>query len=118
MRVRASDLDRRITILARTKTGTNADFGGSTLEWTPLVSNLPAKVEDMLPSKAESIADSLSIQRRPCKVWIRYRSDITSDMRVQFGDRIMEIVGGPAELGRRDGLEMACESVSTEGDRP
>ena len=72
----------------------------------------------MLPSRAERIADEISLQKRPCRIRTLYRADITSDMRITFDGRTVQIVGGPAELGRRDGLEMVCEEWSTSGDNP
>lgn len=89
-------------------------------EWADLPSNPQemAEVRDILPSRSESVANGVSIQRRPCRVRCLYRDDITSDMRVLIGDRVLQIVAGPAEMGRRDGLEMVCEEVSTEGEAP
>jgi hypothetical protein len=35
-----------------------------------------------------------------------------------FEGRTLQIVSGPAELGRRDGLEFICEEYSTQGEKP
>ena len=48
---------------------------------------------------------------------IRYRSDVTSDMRVTVhsdaGDVVHQIVGGPAEIGRREWTEFVIEKYSS-----
>lgn len=116
MKPSASARDTLITFEARTPT-VNEDDGTRSYAWTNHAQEY-AEVQDMLPSRGEQIADGLSIQRRPCRVRCLYRDDITSDMRVTFEGRTMEIIGGPVELGRRDGLEMVCEDLSSEGDRP
>ena len=49
---------------------------------------------------------------------MRYRSDITSDMRLVHlsrGNRLMKIISPPVELGRRQGLELMAADYSTEG---
>lgn len=77
-----------------------------------------AEVQDILPSRAESLDGTIDMQRRPCRVRTLYRADIDSQMRVTFDGRTLQIISGPAELGRRDGLEMICEELSTQGDKP
>ena len=116
MKPSSSERDTLVTFLARNPV-TNEDDGTKSHTWAPHAQEM-AQVRDMLPSRGEQIADGLSIERRPCRIRCLYRNDITSDMRVEFNDRTMEIVGGPVELGRRDGLEMVCESLSTQGDNP
>ena len=46
-----------------------------------------------------------------CK--IRWRDDVAADWRVLYGGRAFEIVGPPAELGRRDGLRLSLKSIVT-----
>lgn len=119
MRVPAGRRTTRITFQQRTGTQ-HAGTGAWTYTWADLASNPHelAEVQDVLPSRAESVADGINIQRRPARIRTLYRDDITSDMRVKIGDRVLEIVAGPAELGRREGLEMVCEELSTQGDEP
>ena len=112
----AGDLDRRITFQRRTAT-TDPVYGTKTYTW-PDVATVYAQVRDVLPSRAENVADGLSLQRRPCRIRVRYREDIDGTMRVKHGARTMRIVSGPVELGRRFGLEMVCEDWSTEGQEP
>jgi SPP1 family predicted phage head-tail adaptor len=72
-----------------------------------------AEVRDVLPSRAERLDDTINIARRPVRIRLRYRTDITSDMRILYGTRVLQIVAGPAELGRRDGLELMAEEYSS-----
>jgi head-tail adaptor len=48
---------------------------------------------------------------------MRYRSGITSDMRVIIIERgmTMQIIAGPAEIGRREGIELIAAEYSTGG---
>ncbi|MDB5681467.1 MAG: hypothetical protein JWO16_1272, partial [Sphingomonas bacterium] len=98
----ARDLDRRVRV-ERPVPDTELDGAGSGT-WV-LVTELWANVQDALPSRGERLADGISVASRPARVRMRFRSDITSDMRFVMGGRIMQIISGPAELGRRDGLE-------------
>lgn len=116
MKLSAGDLDRRITFQARTET-TDPVYGTKTYTWAD-VATVWAQVQDVLPSRAESVEDGVSLQRRPCRIRTRYRADIDGTMRVIHGTRTMRIISGPAELGRRKGLELMCEDWSTEGQEP
>lgn len=77
-----------------------------------------AEVQQVLPSRSESAGDGIVLSRRPCRIRCLYRDDITSEMRVLVHDRVLEIVSGPVELGRRDGLELMCQEMSTQGEAP
>ncbi len=115
--MKAGQLDRRITIEAKTSVS-DPDYGTETVTWTTFASRISAQVQDVLPSKSESAADGLVIATRPARIRIRYMSGITSDMRlIVHGatDRLMQIVAGPAELGRREGIEMMATEYSTQG---
>lgn len=119
MRVHIGKRDTLITFQRRTATQ-EAVYGTSAYTWANLASNPTewADVQDILPSRAEDVMEAVSFSRRPCRVRTLYRSDITSDMRITFDSRTLKIVSGPAELGRRDGLEFICEEYTTEGVDP
>ncbi len=106
-------LDRRIRI-ERPVADAAMDGAGSG-KWK-LVATCWANVQDVLPSSGESLAGSINMAARPARVRIRYREDITSDMRIVMGGRIMQIVSGPAELGRRDGVELMVEEYRPAGN--
>lgn len=114
--MRAGTLDREITFEAPTATQ-GGPRNRQTITWGAHATVL-AQVQDVLPSRAESIADGLAIQRRPCRIRCRWRDDITSAMRIDFEGRKLRIVSGPVEIGRRAGLEMMAEEWSTEGVAP
>lgn len=112
----AGDLDTRIRFERRVGTQ-DPRLGAYVYTWEE-VATVWADVQDMVPSRAERIADGIAIQARPTRVRIRWRDDITSDLRVIIGSDTYRIVGGPAELGRRERLEMVCEVLTTEGVAP
>lgn len=114
--MKAGTLDRRITFERRVEAQGGA-YNRKTIEWVPFAT-VWAQVQDVLPSRAESIDQDLAIARRPARVRCRWRSDLTGDMRIIFGDRILRIASGPVEMGRREGLEMMAEEWTTEGVAP
>lgn len=111
-------LDRRITLLQSVETQEQVR-GTYEANWTPLAT-VWAEVQDMLPSRGERLADGVNVAARPCRVRIRYRADIASDMRLTVEGRAGQyrIITQPAELGRRDGLEFMAEQLTTEGQEP
>jgi SPP1 family predicted phage head-tail adaptor len=106
-------LDRRISIDRRVGTQ-DATFGAATPSWV-LLATVWAEVKATAPSRSEAVRMGLETARNQSRVRIRWRDDVDSTMRVRFGSRILQIVGGPAELGRREFLEMVCEENSTNG---
>jgi SPP1 family predicted phage head-tail adaptor len=116
MKLAASLLSSRVTILTRVDAQESV-YGTDTVTWVPLAT-VWADVQDVLPSRAERLADSIIIANRPCRVRMRWRSDITSTMRLQAGARTLQIIAGPAELGRREGLELVAEDLTTQGQEP
>lgn len=106
-------LDRQIRI-ERPVPDTASDGAGSGT-WSS-VGTVWAEVQDALPSRGERLADGINVSSRPARVRIRYRADIDGSMRFVMGDRIMQIVSGPAELGRREGMEFMVEDYSSAGN--
>lgn len=110
-------LDRRIRIESPTVTQ-DASFGTSVIAWV-LHAEIAASVIDVLPGKAEAQNGALVMALRPAKVRCRYVPGVTAAMRVVVVDRggaVMQIVSGPAEVGRKEGLEMLVQQYSTTGD--
>jgi head-tail adaptor len=115
--MQAGLLDRRITLERKTST-VDDDYGTEIVTWVPFASRLSAQVQDTLPSKSETATDGLAMATRPARIRLRYLPGITSDMRlIVHGttDRLMQIVAGPAELGRREGIELMAIEYSTQG---
>lgn len=116
----AGSYDRRLRI-ERPTTSKDATYGSAVLTWTT-VATVWANVQEMLPSRGERLAEGINIAERPARVRIRYRSDITSDMRVvdlDRGDRLMRIQTQPVEVGgRRRELEFMAADFSAQGSAP
>lgn len=113
MALDARKLDR-LVLIQRPVPDESFDGAGSG-QWIDVVT-VWASVQDALPSRAERLADGINVACRPARVRMRFRADVTSSMRFVIADRIMQIVAGPAELGRRDGLEFMVEDYSTAGN--
>ncbi|WP_241213417.1 head-tail adaptor protein [Sphingomonas sp. ABOLE] len=116
-------LNRRIQI-ERPVPDTSLDGAGSGT-WAAVGSPVWAEVQDQLPSRGERLADGINVAARPARVRMRYRADITSDMRLVLlrkvaaayvPERIMQIITVPAELGFREGLEMMVEDYRPAGN--
>lgn len=106
-------LDRRIRI-ERPIAAEGFDGAGSG-EWEEVIT-VWANVQDALPSRGERLAEGINVASRPARVRIRYREGITSAMRFVMDGRIMEIVSGPAELGRREALEFMVVDYTPAGN--
>lgn len=111
------ELDKRIRI---ERPIADASFAGAGSDQWAKVAEVWAGVRDMLPSRGEKLANGINVAARPARVRMRYRDGITPDMRFVLlrkgqPERIMQIVSGPAEIGRRDGLEFMVEDYSTVG---
>lgn len=111
--IRARDLDRFIRI-ERPQPDDSADGAGSGT-W-PLVDEVWAQIRDLLPSRGQQLANGMTTATRPARVRMWYRDDVTPKMRFVDGDRVMQIVSGPAELGRRVGLEFMVEDYRPAGN--
>jgi SPP1 family predicted phage head-tail adaptor len=106
------NLDRRITI--QRKAETKDAHGAPQASWTALATNgtVWAEVRDTPPSRAEQQQrEGLEQLRNTVRVRMRYRTDVDATMRIVHGSRVLQIVGGPAELGRGEFLEVTCEAI-------
>lgn len=84
--------------------------------WVPLDEGCWAEVQDSLPSRAERMEGGFTVSARRARVRMRFREDITPAMRFVMGARAMQIISGPAELGRQDGLEFMVEDFTSAGN--
>jgi SPP1 family predicted phage head-tail adaptor len=86
--VKASDLRHRVTIESAARTGDGA--GGATLAWQ-------AVAEVWAAIWFRDVTEAFALDRIAGKathdVWIRYRADVTPDMRIRFGSRVFDILG-------------------------
>lgn len=112
----ASKLDRRIQI-ERKVVDRDPQYGTEAVTWTEFAC-VWAEVKDILPSRAERLADSIQIGRRPAHIRIRYLAGLSANMRIIIDNRTHQIISGPATLGRREAMEIMVEELSSEGAAP
>ena len=112
----ASKLDTRIRIECKAVTH-DPHYGTEQVNWTEFAC-VWAEVKDVLPSRAERLADSIQIGRRPARIRIRYLAGLAADMRVIIDTRVHQIISGLATLGRREAMEFMVEEHSSEGAAP
>ena len=114
MAVNVGPLDKRITIQQKVVTQ-DPDYGTGVINWVTLATPW-ANVQDVLPSRSESVQQGLETARNQTRIRFRYRNDVTSAMRITLRgatDRVLQIIGGPAELGRHEYTEIVCEQYSS-----
>jgi head-tail adaptor len=125
--MKSGAMDRQIGVW-RKSTTQDATYGTEIEALVPLVAAagspvVPerwwAEVQDVMPSRSESIKQGLNISALPTRVRLRYRSDIDSSMLVDIygdGDPVRySIIGGPAAIGgRKQRIELLLERYSTE----
>lgn len=114
--MRASVRDKKI-LIERKQVTRDEDYNTEVIVWVRHA-RLWANVQDVLPSKDENNDNGIRIGKRRVRIRINFRSDVTGDMRVVIEKptrSVLQIVGGPAELGRKEGMEIMCEEYSTDG---
>lgn len=115
----AGEFDSRIRI-ERPVADDRLDGAGSG-GWAKVAEGVWCEIKDLLPSRGEKVANGIDITTRPARVRMYFRADVTSDMRFVettggADGRIMQIVSGPAKIGRREGLEFMVEEYSPAGN--
>lgn len=103
--IEAGKLDQRLRI---ERPVADASFGGAGSGTWETLGYAWAEVRDVLPSRGEQVGQAGgTTMTRPARVRMRYRTDLAPDMRFVTGDgRILNIISGPAMLGRREGVEL------------
>lgn len=81
-----------------------------------LVAEEWVELRDQLPSRTEAPAGGLPVLLRRARLRMEWRDDITADMRVVVGASILQIIAGPATVGRRAALEMMVEEYRPAGN--
>lgn len=90
-------------------------YGTELVTWGTLATVWCA-VQDELPSKSEAVKQGLTLTAQRTRVRMRYRTGIDSSMRLVISrptETVYQIVGGPAILGNKDGLELVVEKYSS-----
>jgi SPP1 family predicted phage head-tail adaptor len=106
-------LDKRITI--EQPVTTQGDYGEPVTSWSVLAV-VWANVQDELPSKSEAVQQGLAIAKNRARIRFRYLSTVTSACRITVRgatDRVFAIIGGPAELGNHQWMEVVGETASS-----
>lgn len=121
MRPSSGRRDALITIESRTTTK-DPVYNTDVVTWADYAQAW-AEVQDVLPSKGESAADNINMAKRPARIRCLWIDGVTSAMRIVVEkdtarERTLQIVSGPVELGRLDGMEMMAEEYSTAGEAP
>lgn len=113
--MKIGSLDRRV-LIEYPVSGQDPDLGTPVITWTELAT-IWAEVEDVSPSRSEGVKQGLVTARNQTRIRYRYRTDVTSAMRMTVRgpvDRVLQIIAGPAAIGGRFSLsEVMCESVSS-----
>lgn len=96
----------------------DATYNTDVPDWQ-LLEKVQAEVQDVMPSRSESVRQGLAVARNQVRLRMRWRNDITSDMRITVHgdtDVLYQIIAGPAEIeGRKRFIEMVLERYTTEG---
>ncbi|WP_374374500.1 phage head closure protein [Dongia sp.] len=103
--IKAGELDRRVTLL-RPVIGRDG-AGGPVTSWQN-AGRVWAKVKDI--SGREYFAAAQVNAEITTTFLIRYRADITPDMRIRYRDRDYDIVAVPEVGNRNEGLQIMAKA--------
>ena len=107
-------LDKRCMI-ERRSTGQDPVFGTPTETWERVCETW-CNLQDELPSRSEALKNGVVTAASRTRLRMRYRTDLDSSMRVTLyrpAGIIYQIIGGPSELGGKDGIELLLERYSS-----
>lgn len=102
--MRAGRLNQRITV--EQKSVTRAGTGEEVVNWTTFAT-VWAEVKQLRGREFFAAAQMQGAMDH--QVFIRYRTDITRDMRLMCNGQPLDIVG-IAQIGNKEGLEIMCLS--------
>lgn len=104
------NLDRKIRIEQGVQT---KDAKGAAVTAWSHFATVWAEWQDVQPSRSESVRMGLNVARNQVRVRIRYLANLDSSMQVVHASTVYNIVGGPAELGRKEWHEIVLERYSS-----
>lgn len=109
--MRAGSLNRKVAIQ---KNDAALDAYGEPLPatWTD-VASVWADVKIL--SGLQTIKAGVDVSVVKASIRIRFREDITADMRVVYGDMIFDIKAVLPDLNNREFLDLVCESGANRG---
>jgi SPP1 family predicted phage head-tail adaptor len=110
-------LDTKVTIERKT-TQRDPDYGTVIEAWVIVADHIWANVQDVLPSRsAEFTSNGLRTAKQTSRLRIRKQHQVTAEMRVtlhgRFGDRVMQIIAGPALMDDRAHTEYMLEGYTS-----
>lgn len=88
-------------------------YGTPVQTWLTLHDHFWANVQDVLPSRAEATANGLTVGVTRTRLRIRGADGVDMAMRVKLhsrGDKVMQIIAGPARLDGNEFDEYFLES--------
>ena len=109
--------DDQVTIEQRT-VARDPEYGSEIEAWVVVADRICANVQDALPSRGESVTNGLVTAMTRTRLRIDIDDRITTAMRVTLhgrGDRVMQIVAGPALLDDRRNMELMLEGYKNGG---
>lgn len=109
--------DEKVTI-QRMKVDRDPDYGTpipGAENWEIVLDRYWANVQDELPSRAESTQNGLRVGTQVTRLRMQGAGAVTGEMRAILhnrGDRVMQIIAGPALMNDRTHYEFKLEAYS------
>ena len=106
--------DEQVTVEQRV-VARDPDYGTETEGWEVVAARVWANAQDVLPSRGESTSNGLVTAVTRTRLRIEADPRITASMRVTLhdkGERVMQIIAGPALLDNRRDVEFMLEGYS------
>lgn len=104
-------LNERATLQQRVA-GRDPEYGTEIESWVAVAERIWCEAQDVLPSRAEKVQEGRKVATSATRLRIRKQIAIAPDMRVILhgkGDRIMEVISGPAQLDDKIHVEYMLE---------
>ena len=110
--IHAGDLDQLISIESKSVTRDSAT-GAEVVTWVA-VETVWARVVESATASEGGMQSGLASYARPTRVWVRWRDDVDTSMRlIAESGQVLQIMG-TAAAGRREWLELACKEWAHE----
>ncbi|QOY96333.1 phage head closure protein [Massilia sp. UMI-21] len=107
-------LNERATIQERT-TGRDPEYGTEVDTWVAVHDRIWCEAQDVLPSRGETVEQGRQVATMRTRLRIRKQIAIAPEMRVILhgkGDRVMQVISGPAYLDDKTHVECMLEGYS------
>lgn len=101
----------RVIAIERKTVAKSVTSGAEVVTW-PTLATVWASKEDQVGD--ESLRGAMEVHGATSRIRIRWRADVSTADRLNLGSGQLRQIVGLAELGRREGLELACKEWSHE----